>query len=352
VRNVLSVSQDNRRAAAQHAIPLLEQSLQENPNKYQTHFNLAWLSLFFLKDYEHAEKHFSSAVAHSRKKNHLFSLFALRHLAKTHYMKGDYHEAESVMSEVLNNSLHPDPEYQYEYARYLAAKGEVKLSALYLEQAIEKLPIYYTQAAAEPDFGNKGIISQLLETYKQQSLNYVREQTKRTWNESELSSLKLPEDVSTARVLQDTCKKHEKEIEQHPLVIVKNTQKQIDEKLLKYSKEALLNELIDKEKYCLKKISYKRSHWKLINKSGGMLIHAASILLLATFFVLAAKYILVSVGLGTVFYFEEVTGLAFITVLSLGGIGFYLLQSQPFGVRKLFEKSTMFRDAMTVVHKM
>ena len=338
--------------SASHAVQLLKNSLKENADNYKAHFEIAWLSLFFLKDYQQAESHFITSVQQSRKKNTLFSLFSLRHLAKTRYENGDYSGAESAMSDVLNNALHPDPEYQYEYARYLAATNELKLSSLYLEQAIEKLPIYYTQATVDPDFKNKGIISQLLSTYKEQSLNYIREQTKRAWQESDLAKLELPKEVSTQQVFKKACEKHEEKINKHTLVVVKKNQAEINKQLLKHSKEALLTELIDKENHYMKKIVSKRTHWKLINKSGGMLIHAASVLLLATLFVLAAKFMLVSVGLGTVFYFEEVTGKAFIGVITLGVAGTYLLRSQPFGVKKLFQKSLLFRNAMEIVHKM
>ena len=338
--------------AAKHAIELITQSLDECSDNYKAHFELAWLQLFFLKNYKQAESHFLISVKQARCKNPLFSLFALRHLAKLRYEKGDYIGAESAMSEVLNKTMHPDPEYQYEYARYLAMAGELKLSAMYLEQAIEKLPIYYMQATVEPDFKGKGIISQLLTTYKEQSLLYIREKSEEAWRQSELANLDLPKEISTQRVFKETCEKHEAEIKKHSLVIVKKSREQINEQLLKRSKEALLTELIDKENQYMKKIVHKRTHWKLINKSGGMLIHAATVLLLATLFVLAAKIMLISVGLGTVFYFEEVTGQAFLAVMVLGIAGFYLLRSQPFGIKKLFQKSLLFRDAMTVVHKM
>lgn len=338
--------------AAKHAIELITQSLDENSDNYKAHFELAWLQLFFLKNYKQAESHFIISVQQSRHKNPLFSLFSLRHLAKLRYEKRDYTGAESAMSEVLNKTMHPDPEYQYEYARYLAAAGELKLSAMYLEQAIEKLPIYYMQATVEPDFKGKGIISQLLTTYKEQSLIYIREKSEEAWQQSKLANLDLPKEISTHRVFKETCEKHEAEIKKHSLVIVKKSRAQINEQLLKRSKEALLTELIDKENQYMKKIVHKRTHWKLINKSGGVLIHAATVLLLATLFVLVAKIILTSVGLGSVFYFEEVTGQAFLAVMILGLAGFYLLRSQPFGVKKLFQKSLLFRDAMTVVHKM
>jgi hypothetical protein len=83
-----------------------------------------------------------------------------------------------------------------------------------------------------------------------------------------------------------------------------------------------------------------------------VLIHAASILLLATLFVLASKYILVAVGLGASFYFDELTSKTFVAVLFLGMIGTYLLRSQPFGVKRLFQKSLLFKNAKQLIHKL
>ncbi len=343
---------DEAKRLVQRSIELLKQVLEKNPNHYHAHFNIAWMSLNYLNDFDQAEQYFIQAIQLAPTKHHLFEVFAMRHLAKTRYQKQDYVGAESIMCEVLNSTLQPDPEYQYEYARYLVATGEVSLSSLYLGQAIEKLPIYYTQATVEPDFQDKGIISQLLDTYKEQSLNYIRQTIQKTWESSELSRLQLPEELSIEQVLQEACHKHEKEIRKQPFVIVKKNQKQVESQLIKSSKEALLTELIDKETYYLKKIGIKKSKWKLINKSGGFLIHAASVLLLATVFVMSAKLMLVSIGLGSFFYFDEVAGRTFFIVLILGVLGAYLLRSQPLGVKKLFKKRLMFRDALTLVHKM
>ena len=343
---------ENIPATVQYAINGLTQAIEKNQNNYQLHFDLAWLHLFYEENYTQAVKHFELAIAKSKPKNLLFALFASRHLAKTHYLNDNVAAAETIMLDVLNSALYPDPEYQYEYARYLALMGEPKLSSLYLEQAIEKLPIYYTKATAEPDFQSKGIISQLLVTYKNQSLAYIRENHIESWQKNELARLKLPESLPTHELLQASCKKHEKEIKKHSLVIVKNNKEQVKQQLLQSSKEALLTELINKETQYMKAIVNKRSGWKLINKSGGVLIHAASVLLLGIFFVLAAKFVLLSIGLGTFFYFEEVTGRAFIVVMILGLIGTYLLKSQPFGIKRLFQKSLLFREAMMIVHKM
>jgi len=349
---VLEADEKHKPVVTQDAIKRLTQVISRAKDNYQLHFDLGWLYLFYQNNYTQAEKYFEIAVQQASTRNSLFALFASRHLAKAHYLNGNYKKAEAVMTEVLNSTFNPDPEYQYEYARYLAAMGELKLASMYLEQTIEKLPIYYTQATLEPDFYSKGIISQLLQTYKEQTLIYIREQYTQTWQQSRLAKLELPEDLSTQQLIQESCEKYEAEIKKHPLVIVNNNREQVKQQLIKYSKEALLTELIDKETYYMKAIGIKRDAWKRINKSGGMLIHAASILLLGTLFVLAAKFVLVSLGLGTVFYFEEVTGRAFIGVLILGFLGSYLLKSQPFGIKKLFRKSLLFRDAMTMIHKM
>jgi hypothetical protein len=338
-------------SAIQSAQDLLKCAIEKNPKNYQARFDLAWLALFYLYDYDSAEYHFLLAAQTAQKNNHLFALFAQRHLAKARYEKGDYQGAESAMSDVLNTTLHPDPEYQYEYARYLAAMGELKLASLYLEQAIEKLPIYYTQASVEPDFKNKGIIRHLLSSYKQQSLKYIREQSQHAWQRCQLSTLELPKEISSRRVFQETCQKHEQEIQKHPFVIVKKNQPQITAQLLKYAKEALLIQLVNEEKHCQNKIVHKRSKWKFVNKSGGFLLHAASILLLAIVFVLTAKYMLVAFGLGASFYFTELTSKVFVAVLFLGILGAYLFRSQPFGLKRLFQKSLLFKNAMSVVHK-
>lgn len=352
VQAIDGVSREESKLYARDAESLLKQVLKHEPKDYQSHFELGWIYLFFLDDYSKASKHFLAAHENSKASNKLFSIFALRHLAKAYYHLEDYIAAEETMAEVVNSALHPDPEYQYEYARYLAVANEMKLSSLYLEQAIEKLPIYYTQATAEPDFKNKGIISRLLAMYKQQSVKYIRDQSRKNWQESQLSQLELPEELSTKQVFLKSCKAHEEEIKKHPFVIVKKNQDHISERLLKHSKEALLTELIDQETHCMRKIGHKRNHWKIVNKSGGFLIHMASILLLAAFFVLAAKFVLVAVGLGTAFRFDEITGQVFIAVLTLGMLGAYLLRSQPFGIKRLFQKSLLFRDAMSEVNKM
>jgi tetratricopeptide (TPR) repeat protein len=349
---VLEADGAEKLAEIQSAKRLLKHSIQKNSQNYQTQFELAWLALFYLRDYETAQIHFKLSAQYAKQNNHLFFIFAQRHLAKSYYEKGDYLQAEDAMSEVLNSRLHPDPEYQYEYARYLASMGELKLAALYLSQAIEKLPIYYTQASAEPDFKDKGIISQLLDTYKQQSLKYIREQSQSAWQQCQLSKLNLPLEVSTQQVFQETCDKHVAEIQKHPIVIVKKNQPQITAQLLNYAKQALLTQLVNEEEHCMKKIVHKRSNWKLVNKSGGILIHAASILLLATLFVLASKYILVAVGLGASFYFDELTSQTFVAVLFLGLVGTYLLRSQPFGVKRLFQKSLLFKNAKQLIHKL
>lgn len=352
VLSVLKADESHVSATVQSAIKKLHQVISDNKENYYVSFALAWLYLFYQNNYVEAEKYFEVAMQQAHHKDSHFFLFASRHLAKTHYLNGDAPAAEAIMIEVLNSSLHPDPEYQYEYARYLAAMGELKLSSLYLAQAIEKLPIYYMQATVEPDFQSKGIISQLLSTYKEQSLKYLREQYKETWRESNLDKLDLPEGLSTKQAFQASCKQHEEKINKHALVIVKNNREHIKQQLLKHSKETLLTELIHKEAEYIKAIGNKRDKWRWVNKSGGVLIHAASVLLLGTLFVLAAKFILVSLGLGTVFHFEEVTGRAFLGVIVLGFMGFYLLKSQPFGIRKLFQKSLRFRDAMTTVHRL
>ena len=348
---VLNAQGAEQLSAIKAAQNLLRRAVQKNPSNYQIQFELAWLALFYLQDYDTAKNHFVLAIHYSRKNNHLFMLFAQRHLAKTCYEKGDYKGAERIMSDVLNMTLHPDPEYQYEYARYLAAMGELKLASLYLEQAIEKLPIYYTQASIEPDFQNKGIIRHLLSSYKEQSLKYIREQSQTAWQHCKLSRLELPKEISSQRVFQETYAKHEYEIKKHPFVIVKKNQQQMMAQLFNNAKEALLTQLINEEKHCLKKIVHKRSNWKVVNKSGGFLIHAASILLLAILFVLAAKYVLLALGLGASFYFNELTSKVFVAVLFLGILGTYLLRSQPFGVKYLFQKSLLFKNAMNIVHK-
>ena len=349
---VLDSPVEHQGAAIQSAQHLLQRAIQKNPKNYQAQFDLAWLALFYLHDYDCAEQHFLLVAQNAQKSNHLFALFAQRHLAKARYEKGDYQGAESAMSDVLNTTLHPDPEYQYEYARYLAAMGDLKLASLYLEQAIEKLPIYYTQASAEPDFKNKGIISHLLSSYKAQSLKYLREQSQHAWQRCQLSALELPKEISSKQVFQETYQKHEQEIQKHPFVIVKKNQQQITTQLLNYAKEALLTQLVNEEKHCLKEIVHKRSNWKFVNKSGGVLIHAASILLLAILFVLTAKYILIAVGLGASFYFNELASKVFVLVLFLGILGTYLFRSQPFGMKRLFQKSLLFKNAMSVVHKL
>ena len=349
---VLNSQADNQASAIESAQNLLQRAIQKNSNNYQAQFDLAWLALFYLHDYEQAEYHFLLAAQIAQKNNHLFALFAQRHLAKARYEKGDYQGAESAMSDVLNTTLHPDPEYQYEYARYLSATGELKLASLYLEQAIEKLPIYYTQASVEPDFENKGIISHLLSSYKEQSLKYIREQSQDAWQRCQSSALELPDEISSKQVFQETCQKHEQEIQKHPFVIVKKNQQQITAQLLSYAKEALLTQLAHGEQHCMKRIVHKRSKWKFVNKSGGVLIHIASVLLLAILFVLAAKYVLVAVGLGAAFYFNELTSKVFVLVLFLGLLGTYLFRSQPFGIKRLFQKSLRFKNAMNSVHKL
>lgn len=345
--NALSNDQYTARLA-EHALLKLINVVEED---YMAYFEIAWLNLFFLDNYAKAEQYFEIAVQFSEKKSPLFARFAKRHLAFVYYKQQEYVIAANTMLDILNEQLYPNPEYQYEYARYLAMAGDHELSKIYLEQVTEKLPIYLLLAQMENDFLKIQDLGDFIQQYRAETMFQICQETYRQWYACRLAKLSLPDDIDCSRVFEDTLKAQQTHIQKQSLVVVKQQENALPKNVIHLVQTKLINTLEHKEKACLQEIESKKSKWRGVNKIGGFLLHAAAVLLLAVLFVLMAKFIIITLGWGNTFRFDETVGQVFILVLALGGVGSYLFQSQPLGMKKLFKQTYRFQSAIVDVRQ-
>ena len=85
---------DEAKRLVQRSIELLKQVLEKNPNHYHAHFNIAWMSLNYLNDFDQAEQYFIQAIQLAPTKHHLFEVVhQQRHLIcykKVWYLKLEF----------------------------------------------------------------------------------------------------------------------------------------------------------------------------------------------------------------------------------------------------------------------
>lgn len=336
---------------AEKASNILLNIIESHQSDYLNYFEIAWLNLSYLDNLPKAEHFLEVAIQKSEKQHPAFAQFAKRHLAHVYYLQEEYHIAASTLLDVLQDELYPEPEHQYEYARYLAVAGEHDLAKLYLEQTIEKTPIYLLFAQVEKDFLSIYDLDEFLECYHQETLKNITWEAERQWFESDLARLSLPQDFDSTDVFNEVLKEEKNQIEQQPLLLLKQEEKSLPKKLLNKVQTKLLAMLEHEEKNHLERIQQKNLQWRSINKIGGVLLHTAVILLLAIFFVLMGKVIILGLGLGNTFRFDETIGQVFILVLLLAGVGAYLFQLKPLGMNKLFKQTHRFQSAILDVRQ-
>ncbi|MGV6810119.1 MAG: tetratricopeptide repeat protein [bacterium] len=336
---------------AEKAANILLNVIESHPSDYLSYFEIAWLNLNYLDNLAKAEHFFEVAIQKSEKQHPAFAGFAKRHLAHIYYLQTEYRIAASTLLDVLNDDLYPEPEHQYEYARYLAAAGEHDLAKLYLEQTVEKTPIYLLFAQNEKDFLSIYDLDEFLECYHQETLKNITWEAERQWFESDLARLSLPQDFDSTDVFNEILKEEQSQIKQQPLLLLKQEEKSLPKKLLNKVQTQLLTMLEHEEKNYLERIQQKNIQWRGINKIGGFLLHTSVVLLLAIFFVLMGKVIILGLGLGNTFRFDETIGQVFILVLLLAGAGAYLFQLKPLGMKKLFKQTHRFQSAILDVRQ-
>jgi len=351
LRELAMVSGSQAYIIAEKAANILLNVLENNENDYLSYFEMAWLNLNYLDNKQSAEHFLELAIQKSEKQHPLFAQFAKRHLAHIYYLQADYAIAASTMLDVLNDALYPEPEHQYEYARYLAMAGEHDLAKLYLEQTIEKTPIYLLFAQSEKDLLSIYDLDAFLESYHQETLKNITWEAERQWFESDLARLSLPQDFDSTDVFNEVLKKEQSNIKQQPLLLLKQEEKSLPKKLLSKVQTQLLNSLEYEERSYLERIQQKNLQWRGVNKIGGFLLHSSVVLLLAIFFVLMGKFIIIALGLGNTFRFDETIGQVFLLVLLLASSGAYLFQLKPLGMKKLFKQTHLFQSAILDVRQ-
>lgn len=349
--NLINADKADQLLAQQIEISLLRRvrlNQEEDPLSY---FEIAWLNIFYLNNYLKAEQYLEACIQFSTHAEFKLTQLAKRHLAYVYYLQKEYEIAASTQLDVLNAELYPEPEYQYEYARYLAISGDADLAKVYLEQAIDKFPFYLLLIQLEPDFIAIKDMSAFLSRYRNETLQHIWKQTKEKWGECRLADVDLPEELNSEQVFFNTLKRQQRYIQEQPFILVKKNEKVLANSVIRQVKTDIIHHLQSEEHACQQQIEEKKMKWQGVNKVGGMLLHAAAVLLLAVLFVLMMKFIIIAVGLGNTFRFDEAIGQFFILVVVLASVGSYLFQSKPLGTKRLFKRSYAFKNAITNVEQ-
>ena len=316
----------------------LFESLYLNAQDYRAHFELGWLYLFLLDKLPQACTHFALASQQAQISDPQFAVFALRHLADTHYGLGDYSYAIETALQGLHQQAQPDLEQAYECARYLAIAGEHNQATQRLAKIVITSPVYYVQAQAEPDFAHNAEVTTLLQDLRNLHIHKIQQQARSQWQNSKIAHLALPDCIDAQQIFKQTSQQHLQVLDSLPYVTLSQRVQQISELMVLSSEQRILQTLQQRAQHYAQLAARKRNKWQWINKVGGFCLHSASILLLASIMFYVTKSLLTALGLGLLVGVDTFITWLFTGMFFLGCLGVVLFQFAPLGIKKLLRK--------------
>ena len=324
---------------------LLKHALAINHHDYRAHFELGWLYLFVFDKLNKAEQHFTYAARYAEGRDTAFANLAWRHLADVRYGLGKFGEAVETLARVLQ-ATPSDPEPVYEYSRYLVASGEAALAVRHLSGLINRSPLYYMQAQCEQDFAGQEAVTDLLEDLRANQVRQIRHQIHHSWQESTLATLALPEQIDSKQVFNQVIEQHLRVMTQLPYITLNQREQQIGKLILATAQKRIQRELQSRSRQYERVVEQKRSRWRWINKTGGVMLHTALILMLAAlmFFLIQFAFKPLGFNLWTVGA-DRLLGIS----LLLAGAGSLLFQFVPFDVKKLLRKQLELDNTVTLL---
>jgi tetratricopeptide (TPR) repeat protein len=139
-----------REAEFGDALRLIEDVLQDPIGRRDSMawFHKGWLEWKHLQDAEHAEESFFNAARLAQNEPRAL---ALRHLAQTRYLRGDFAGAVDSIREALE--IAPErPELLFDGARFSFASGDRALGIDWLGRSLDLWPFLSIVMMSEPDF--------------------------------------------------------------------------------------------------------------------------------------------------------------------------------------------------------
>lgn len=337
----------DRILSAEH---VLKEALSVDHSNYRAHFELGWTYLFLLDAAELAEFHLNCAARLAREDgNRPFAAFAQRHLADACYGRGNYEQALSHAVDVLSLSETGDAEPEYEYARYLAAAGQVTAATHQLAGIVTDSSLHYVQAQLDPMFREHDEIAAMLYDLRDLRVKRIRHYVHTTWQNHLLARMALPDSIDPNRLFQQTFQQHVRVMEHLPYGTLSRREQQIGELIVRESQQKVQQVLRLRSRNYEQKSEVKRQRWSWVNRSGGFLVHTAAVFLLACIFFFVARQVAGFLGVGALLSADSLVNQLLLVMLLLFSVGVVLLQFVPWGVHKLLRKQVELDNTLKLL---
>lgn len=160
------------------AYSLLVDSISKSPINYKAYFDKGWLESFYYQDYDKAIDSFDNAVIRSIENDNLFCVQALRYLADTYSIKGNYTQAISCIEKAISLNCGDKDQLKLEYAQYLLNNREEGKAIQQIKKTINNKASSFTYFSTDPiillNRESKKCLSDLYDECKQNMLYSAR----------------------------------------------------------------------------------------------------------------------------------------------------------------------------------
>lgn len=346
--NTQNTQADQQVSLAEH---MLRDALQANANNYQAHFELAWIYSGLQHKFTEAAFHFETAARLAKRHNDdLFTVLALRHLADTRYMQGQHGKALELAFEVQYEAHeHNDLEYSYELSRYLAANDEIENAQTKLAQVVTQSPLYYVHAQVEPDFQAHDDVRQMLGELHQNRVRRIQHQVRRTWHESPVSQLQLPDHISPNDLFKQVFEQHSRVMEDLPYTVLSKREEAISDLVVQSSQQRISKEITKRSRSYESQVERKRSKWSWVNKLGGFCLHSAAVLFLAILLFFTARFAANAAGMSGLLSADTYIMPTLVTLLTCLVTGSLLIQFVPWGNKERLRKQVELDNSLLLL---
>lgn len=308
---------------------LLAKILNNNPNDYLCHFQLAWL-YSQSNNLALADRHFNIAALQSQTLNPLFSCFAYRHLSDVRYRAKKYSQALLAIESARESSNTFNAELQFEYVRMLSVAQRTSQALKQLTILLSKAPFYEVLAQYDPDLLDNPSIHRYLSMRRQQHQQNISNNVLLQWENDPLRLLDLDKELGQKHSLDALREKQQHTLERLPHLLIQD-EATTSQLIQQQNRHFVMNTLDVRKQNYIQQIESHQKRAQRVHHWGQLLIYIMVIILMA----LALSYGISTLASLFSYHWPINTLVQTFVLLFAGGFGFLGMLLLHFSPRKL-----------------
>jgi tetratricopeptide (TPR) repeat protein len=346
VRAALDLPADEAEKKFAKAAEMFQESVKVNDFDYYSHFQLGWLYLWALGSPEDAQEHFAKAIDLSEEEDTYLHVFALRHLALTHFCQQDYKAALAIIKETRKHTNQEHVLVEFEYLRYALYAKRPELIQTYFESLANDHSLYYLLLQAEPEFKRFRRLRDLPETIRVNRIDAIQKHIDSEWDKTEMRKIQMEEGCNVHRVYLQVLNRYVEELQPLPFTQLEQAEKNITEKVLTVTKEKIAIEIDKRHKLYNKEIEEKQRAYRWVKKIGKTIFVAslyfiAALVLIGIYLFLDRYFLPGDSGINI-----RDWSILLSSLLITMSLSFLLTTFETSQVKKLYVKQKLVADAL------